>query len=471
MPFLHGVETIEVQSGPRTVRVVKSGVIALIGTAPVGPTQALTLVTNTTDAAQFGPPLPGFTLAKALDMILSQGGGPVVVVNIYNASSHLVTETGESQTIANAKIKLAYAPISNLSILAGSTPLVAGTDYSIDSYGNVKILNASTYADGTVLTCGYKRLSPSLVVASDFVGAIDGTTNARTGLKLYDLCKATFGFKPKLFLAPWYSHISGVAAALSTAADNFKAYYATDAAYGTIPSAALTNRGPAASSPFNTSSRRAILCYNYVKRYDIATNSNEDRPLSIDVMARISATDNDEAKGFWTSFSNQEVIGATGVERILSWDTGATNTEANALNEKGIVTAIKGYGTGVLIWGNRSAAFPNSSTADNFVSVGRTRDIVHESLEEASLQFLDKMGVTQAAIDTIRDTGNAFVNTLIGRGALLPGSKVVFDKGRNPDTQMANGQLVFTLIATPPSPLERITFESYLDISLYSNLK
>lgn len=35
--YLHGIETIEVERGPRAIRVVKSAVIALVGTAPMGP--------------------------------------------------------------------------------------------------------------------------------------------------------------------------------------------------------------------------------------------------------------------------------------------------------------------------------------------------------------------------------------------------------------------------------------------------
>ena len=35
--FLHGVETIVIKDGPRPVKLVKSAVTGLIGTAPTGP--------------------------------------------------------------------------------------------------------------------------------------------------------------------------------------------------------------------------------------------------------------------------------------------------------------------------------------------------------------------------------------------------------------------------------------------------
>lgn len=35
------------------------------------------------------------------------------------------------------------------------------------------------------------------------------------------------------------------------------------------------------------------------------------------------------------------------------------NSEANLLNEAGIITVFNSYGTGIRLWGNRSAAFPS----------------------------------------------------------------------------------------------------------------
>lgn len=60
--YLHGVETIEIETGPRPVKAVKSAVIGLIGTAPCGPVNQPTLCLSESDAAQFGPGLANFTI-------------------------------------------------------------------------------------------------------------------------------------------------------------------------------------------------------------------------------------------------------------------------------------------------------------------------------------------------------------------------------------------------------------------------
>ena len=48
--YLHGVETVEVERGPRPVRTVKSAVIGLIGTAPIGAVNETILCLSEKDA-------------------------------------------------------------------------------------------------------------------------------------------------------------------------------------------------------------------------------------------------------------------------------------------------------------------------------------------------------------------------------------------------------------------------------------
>ncbi|HZC45433.1 MAG TPA: hypothetical protein VE243_03095, partial [Candidatus Acidoferrum sp.] len=95
--FLHGVEVIEVPNGPVPVRVVKSAVIGLVGTAPewavTSPTVAAaintpTLVSSALDAAKFGPIVRGYSIPYALAAIQAQGAGQVIVVNVFDPSRH-----------------------------------------------------------------------------------------------------------------------------------------------------------------------------------------------------------------------------------------------------------------------------------------------------------------------------------------------------------------------------------------------
>ena len=67
--YLHGVETIEIENGARPVTQVKSAVIGLIGTAPMGDINTPVQVLSEKSGAQFGTALPGFSIPQALDAI------------------------------------------------------------------------------------------------------------------------------------------------------------------------------------------------------------------------------------------------------------------------------------------------------------------------------------------------------------------------------------------------------------------
>ena len=86
--YLHGVETIEVENGARPVKTVKSAVIGLIGTAPMGDVNTLVQCLSEKDAAAFGSQLTGFTIPQALDAIYDHGAGTVLVINVLDPSAH-----------------------------------------------------------------------------------------------------------------------------------------------------------------------------------------------------------------------------------------------------------------------------------------------------------------------------------------------------------------------------------------------
>jgi phage tail sheath protein FI len=123
MPFLHGVEVTEVTSGTRPIPTVRTGVIGIVGTAPLGTTIPLntpTLITNRVEAAQLGTT---GSLPDALDLIFDQGGALVVVVRVTEGADIAATTTnvigGVNSTTGNyeginaflgAKSSLGLAP-------------------------------------------------------------------------------------------------------------------------------------------------------------------------------------------------------------------------------------------------------------------------------------------------------------------------------------------------------------------------
>lgn len=468
--FLHGVETIELSSGPRPVSVVKSAVIGLIGIAPNGPTQELTLVQSSTDAAQFGGLVPGFNIPRALDSIFKQGYGTVIVINVFNSAAHTVPVVDEDNTVVNGKFRTAFPPMGSLAITSNDdTPVVyqKNVDFTFDEFGVVTIIPGSAIAEGDILLSDYRRLSPDLVTDAALIGTVDSEEGIRTGQFLYEICYSTFGFTPRIFIAPGYSGSPAIALDLINQANTYRGHCLIDADSAVSPSMILAQRGPLAEdSNIATSDKRAILLYPAVKVYDPYDNDIVETPYSQFMAGVIAATDNNE--GYWVSPSNHEIKGIVGPSRIITSSITGLGTDANMLNEAGFVTIFNSFGTGLRVWGNRSASFPTSTEPTNFISVQRTADILHESIERATLPFLDKP-INNGLIDSIRDTVNGFIGTLIQRGALVDGD-CNFDNSLNPPEQIAAGQIVFTVTFMPPTPAERITFQSFIDITLLSSI-
>lgn len=103
--FLHGVEVLEIDAGPRPIQTVRSSVIGIVGTAPRADEKAFPLNTpvlvagSRREAARLlaktaTGDLADGSLPSALDSILDQAGAVVVVVRVAAADT-------ESETMAN----------------------------------------------------------------------------------------------------------------------------------------------------------------------------------------------------------------------------------------------------------------------------------------------------------------------------------------------------------------------------------
>lgn len=451
--YLHGVETIEIERGPRPVRTVKSAVIGLVGIAPAGPINESVLCLSETDAAQFGPQASGFSIPQALDAIYDHGAGTVVVINVADPARHQASALNETQTIDdNHQIKLAHGAVRNVNMKVGSE-MVSIAQCTIDS--GTGVVTLPSYSAGTVVRVDYNYIDPAKVTAADIIGAINAA-GQRTGMKLLEDTYSLYGFKAKILIAPVFCTQKSVSTELIALAEKLDAIAYIDAPIGTTFSQVLAGRGPSGTINFGTSSERARLCYPHVKVYDAETDSERLEPLSSRAAGLRAKVDLEN--GFWWSNSNKEILGITGVERSLSAMIDDPQSEVNQLNENGITTVFNSYGTGLRLWGNRTAAWPTVTHMRNFENVRRTGDVINESIRYFSLQYMD-MPINQALIDALTESVNAYGRKLIGDGALL-GFECWYDPARNEQTEPASGHLLLSYKYTPPPPLERLTFET-----------
>lgn len=466
--YLHGVETIEIETGPRPVKAVKSAVIGLIGTAPCGPVNQPTLCLSESDAAQFGfgSDTGNFTIPQALKAIYDHGAGTVVVINVADPAKKAIKVSSESKTVdGNHQIKLAHGAVHNVVMRVGSST-VNSTLYTVDAATGIVTL--PTYSVGTATSVTYDYIDPTKVTSADIIGSVN-TAGDRTGMKLLQDTYNLYGFYPKILLAPVFCTQKSVSTELIAQAENLGAITYIDAPIGTTFQQALTGRGAKGAINFNTSSDRVRLCYPHVKVYDSATDAEVLEPLSSRAAGLRAKVDLE--KGFWWSNSNQEIQGITGVERSLSAMIDDPQSEVNQLNENGITTIFNSYGSGLRLWGNRTAAWPSVTHMRNFENVRRTGDVINESIRYFSQQYMD-MPINQALIDALTESVNTWGRKLIADGALL-GFECWYDPARNEQTELAAGHLLLSYKFTPPPPLERLTFETEITseylVSLESN--
>jgi phage tail sheath protein FI len=414
LEFRHGIELIRFYAGPKAIRTVSTAVIGLVGTAPIHLVDEASrsinepiLITSEQDAAlRFGPDTPGYTIPAALRAIFAQGAGTVFVVNVFDPHRHCVHDNP---------------------------------------------LQGDHGAEPTP--------DPSLVTGADLLPDID-PAGKRTGLGVLRDCKSLFGFGPKQLICPVYTGFDGVSEDLAIAARALRAFAWIDAPAGMTPSQAIQARGE--SGPMNTSSKDVAFCYPHVK-----TTSASGETVLMGMSAFIAGAQaaKDLTVGFHHSASNTELRGVTGLERPIENDPLDPTCEANLLNGAGIVTVFNSFGKGIRTWGNRSAAFPSSSDPDNFICVHRTATIIEDSIAAFSVDYIDKP-ITNGLIDQLLLDINAYLNSLIGMGAVSDGAKAWYDAAKNPPQLVADGKLRICYKFLPPAPLEHLIYDSYIDVTL-----
>lgn len=410
--FHHGPEIIERSEAAGIVRDVKSAVTFIPGTAPIHLiaedaearaaliNKRLIIRRREDIAALLGPNIPGYSLPQAVEAIFNkvangQGGGTIIVVNVFDPDKH------------------------------------------------------KDDAD---------KPDPSKVTALDINGAYDAAGNA-TGLQLAYGCFNSFGFFPKVLLAPGFSELPSVRAQMAVVCNKIKAINITDMPLGLTPQQALEERGT--SGLYNTASERAVLCYPRVKALDSASDDLTLQPFSQHYTGVLIATD--LSQGYHYSPSNREMVDVFGLERDIAFYPDDYQSDTDLLNGAGIVTVMNMFGSGFRTWGNRSAAFPTSIDMKNFIHARRIFDMVHEAALYYLLRRIDMLGDLDM-LEMVEEDVNAFLRQKQGDKAIY-GGRFRFDRTKTTSRTVADGQYFYNLAMMPMGIVERLTVDSYLDIS------
>lgn len=462
--FLHGVEVIEIDTGARPIRTVRSGVIGIVGTAPDADAAAFPLDTpvliagSRAEAALLDTVGDGEgTLPAALDGILDQIGAVVVVVRVAeggDAAETLANVIGGVNgtsgayegvhALLGAESVVGFAPrilcapgftherASNG--ITGVTISAAGSGYTNGEYdltitgggGSGAVLRA-TVAGGAVTAVTI--VNPGSGYTSAPTLALPAGAGAGTGAT-FTSTRGTVG--------------NAVVAELIGIAERLRAVIIADGP-NTTDSAAIAYAG-------DFGSPRVYLVDPWVNVMDGDGNLSAEPP-SARVAGLIAKIDND--RGFWWSPSNQTINGIVGTVRAVDFKLGDANSRANLLNEQDVATIIRQ--DGFRLWGNRTLS---SDPKWAFLSVRRTADILNESLQRAHMWAVDR-NITKTYLRDVEEGVNAYIRSLVAQGALI-GGRCWADPDLNTPANIAQGKVFFNFDFTAPYPAEHITFRSIL---------
>lgn len=276
--FLHGVEVVEIDNGPRPIRTVKSSVIGCIGTAPDAKEDDFPLNTpvliagSRVEAARLGS---SGTLPAAVDGIFDQIGAMIVVVRVAE---------GE-----------------------GDTP---------------EERHAATM--------------------TNILGGVDADTGQYLGVHAFLAARSTIRVTPRILIAPGFTHqrpvdpddaarqlSNPVLAELIGIAERLRAVIVADGP-SSNDAAAIVHRKDYGSA-------RIYVVDPWVKV--MRGGAIVAEPPSARVAGLMAKIDND--RGFWWSPSNNVINGILGTSRPVDFALGDPNARANYLNENDVATIIQ----------------------------------------------------------------------------------------------------------------------------------
>lgn len=492
--FLHGVEVVEIDSGPRPIATVASAIIGIVGTAPDSQAEIKATLATGVPASNNGltwtSKLAGILGNKISVKLLdpkanSQAlavtvSGQAITVSLATGSTGTITTTAAQvitaiagNAAANALVGVVSTSPSTGAAAVAAVPLTYLTGGVDEAFPlNTPVLVAGSRAQAALLgstgtlpdamdsifdQCGAvvvvvrvaKGVDDTATLAN-VIGGTNSVTGKFEGVRAFLGAESAVGFAPRILIAPGFTHTrtggnaNPVVAELLGIADRLRAVIIQDGG-STTDAAAITQAG-------DFGSRRVYLVDPRVVKVD-ANGAAVYQWASPCVAGVICKVDNDE--GFWFSPSNKEIGGIIGTERQVDFQLGNASSSANLLNASKVATIIRQ--NGYRLWGNRTLS---SDPKWAFLSVVRTADILHDSLLRAHLWAVDR-NITKTYIQDVTDGVNAYMRHLTQIGAII-GGECYADPDLNTPDQIQQGKVYFDFRFTPPYPAEHIVFRSTL---------
>jgi phage tail sheath protein FI len=464
--YLHGIETVEKDSGPRPVATIDTGVIGLVGTAP--------------DADELLWPLDTPIAIHGINDVPEGLGEAGTLLDAINAIFDQATRV--SQTVVVVRVEEG----ANLAATCGN---IVGSP------------TARTGAHALRKSKNLLNLDPKLLIAPGFTGhrPTDGLSDVTVGVQ-----GAGYTSAPAVSFTGGGG--SGALAHAVVAGGKVTDIIIDNpgSGYTSAPTVVLTGGGFTTTATAtavvgvvaNPVTAELLVIANILRACVIADGPNStsdaavayrldwdsDRMLIVDPFVKIQKGDAivsepasarvaglqaqvDYTEGFWAAPSNHVIAGIVGAHRVVEHSMSDPSVESQYLNKNSVATIVRSPSGGFKLWGSR---VPSGDPLKKFWSVRRAHDTIISSIELAHEPFIDKPFSLQVLTD-IAETVNQALRKWKAMGATL-GGRVWLDAGLNTKESWADGHLYVSYDAEGPAPIEHITFQFSRNTGYYEQL-
>lgn len=458
--FFHGVRVFESAETPLLVRLNKTAVIGLIGTAPdadplLFPYDKPVQLLRPEDAARLGTT---GTLPKAVDTVFDVVCCPIILVRIKEAQSTIelwANAIGDHSKMSgvhafkSAQAKGLYKPRL---ICAPGLTQTAPTDGIASINLTAQGINYKPDTTKVSISGSGQGAEAKVNIEDTSIGSISSIIITKSGYGYSGEVMVTIEGEGKGATAKANigSTMNPVVAELIGIAEKMRALVYVDGPDTTNEAAVLYRA--------LINSDRIAICDPKGLKFDTTKLYNIPEPSSPQFAAQQALMD--LTQGFWWAGSNVPVKGFVGTNRPVEYPT-----QANYLNENRINTIVNINNDGFRIWGVWTCS---SDLVWQFIPVRRCADIINDNMEQALLKYVDKP-YSLANLKFIVEDARSFFRQMENEGAILPGWDVwLLDTNSN--EEMAQGILKLGVKFEPPAPIVDIRTTMYRSIASYEIL-
>lgn len=469
MAYKHGVYVKETATGIIAPRAVDSALPFVVGTAPIhlagkgldfaAQTHVPVLCSNMEEAAQklgFSEDFEKYTLCELMDLFFNvYNKAPLIFVNVLDATVHKAAVQQTSYVVESSQVVLGEDVILDSVVVRATEsgePLTAGLDYSLGWNSAKKaVLNilggGGVLAGTTEIYVAFDKLDPSLVTANDIIGGYNSQTQRTEGLELIGQCFPKFGKVPSIIVAPKWSENPVVGAVMTAKAEGisglFRAVAITD-----IPSG---SDGVEDYTEVNEWKRgNSYTDGNQIACWPMGSLGDKVYHLSSIIAGLMAVTDAGYDDIPYASPSNK-LTKMTAAVTKSGKDVLLDLSQANYLNENGIVTLLN-WESGWMSWGDDMACYPsNTDPKDRFINVRR---FYNWYAAKFILRWFFKVDspLNRRLLETIQDSENIQINAYVAQGVLVGNDNALeFRIEDNPTTDLVDGIIrAHTKLTVPP---------------------